>query len=73
MNKEKLYSVAVYLRLSQDDRTLKNGDKEERNCKTESNSICFQRELAYSFIRSNKDMKLFNTYIDDGYSGVDFD
>lgn len=73
MNKEKLYSVAVYLRLSRDDITLKNKDKEERNCKTESNSICFQRELAYSFIRNNKEMKLFDTYIDDGYSGVDFD
>lgn len=73
MNKEKLYLVAVYLRLSRDDTTVKNGNKEERNCKTESNSICFQRELAYSFIRNNKDMKLFDTYIDDGYSGVDFD
>ncbi len=73
MNKEKLYFVAVYLRLSRDDIILKNGDKEEKNCKTESNSICFQRELVYSFIRNNKDMKLFDTYIDDGYSGVDFD
>lgn len=73
MNKEKLYIAAVYLRLSRDDIILKNGDKEERNYKTESNSICFQRELAYSFIRNNKDMKLFDTYIDDGYSGVDFD
>ncbi len=73
MNKEKLYSVAVYLRLSRDDIILKNGDKGEKNCKTESNSICFQRELAYSFIRNNKDMKLFDTYIDDGHSGVDFD
>ncbi len=73
MNTEKLYSVAVYLRLSRDEMTLKNKDKQERNNRTESNSICFQRELAYSFIRNNKDMKLFDTYIDDGHSGVDFD
>lgn len=73
MNTEKLYFAAVYLRLSRDDIILKNGNKEERNNKTESNSICFQRELAYSFIKNNKNMKLFDTYIDDGYSGVDFD
>lgn len=72
MNTKKLYSVAVYLRLSRDDITLKNADKKEENSKIESNSISFQKELIYSFITKNKDMKLFDTYIDDGYSGVDF-
>ncbi len=72
MNTKKLYSVAVYLRLSRDDITLKNADRKEENSKIESNSIGFQKELIYSFITKNKDMKLFDTYIDDGYSGVDF-
>ncbi len=72
MNTKKLYSVAVYLRLSRDDITLKNADRKEENSKIESNSIDFQKELIYSFITKNKDMKLFDTYIDDGYSGVDF-
>lgn len=59
-------SVAMYLRLSRDDGDFGNG-------KTESNSIRSQRELILSFIRSHADMKLYDIYIDDGYSGANFD
>lgn len=73
MKAEKLYSVAVYLRLSREDKIFGYEEQTKQYSKMESNSICFQRELAYAFIRKNKDMRLFDTYIDDGYSGVDFD
>lgn len=56
----------MYLRLSRDDGDFGNG-------KTESDSIRSQRELILSFIHSHADMKLCDIYIDDGYSGANFD
>ena len=58
---EGLYNAAIYIRLSVEDR-----DKEE------SNSIANQRMLLNDFLNSNPDIKLYDYYIDDGFSGTDF-
>lgn len=54
------YSVALYMRLSKDD-----GDKEE------SESITNQRKILKAFAKENK-YKIYDEYIDDGYSGTNF-
>ena len=58
----KKWNVGVYLRLSSDD-----GDK------SESNSIGNQRSLIKRFISNDKELKIIDYYIDDGYSGTTFD
>ena len=59
---EKVWNVAAYCRLSRDD-----GDK------AESNSIGSQRDIIREFLRDRTDMVIVKEYIDDGYSGVNFD
>ena len=59
MNK---WKVAAYLRLSIDD-----GEK------TESNSITNQKEMISSFAKKDKELVIKDYYIDDGYSGTDFE
>lgn len=68
MGAEKVYSVAVYLRLSHDDIFAGGNSK-----KMESNSISSQRDLIRSFIRKQDDMEIYDIYADDGYSGVNFE
>lgn len=58
---KKLYNAALYIRLSVED-----GDKEE------SNSITNQRLLLTEFLKENSDIELYDYYIDDGFSGTDF-
>ena len=70
MKAKELYNVGIYLRLSRDDMTENAGIAFGRQ---ESNSISSQRELVRSFVRSRKDMKIYDTYVDDGYSGINFD
>lgn len=65
--KEHIYFVAVYLRLSRDDEDI------DGSTKSESNSISSQRELIRSYVREHEDMELFDIYVDDGYSGANFD
>lgn len=55
------FKAALYLRLSRED-----GDKEE------SDSIGNQRKLLKSFLAAQEDMVLTDIYIDDGYTGTDF-
>ena len=57
------YKVAAYLRLS----------KEEFNNEKESNSIINQRQLIDDYLKEHKEYKLVYYYIDDGYSGTNFD
>ena len=64
---EHIYFAAAYLRLSKDDGDI------DGNIKSESNSISSQRELVRSYIKEHDDMQLFDIYVDDGYSGSDFD
>ena len=59
MNK---WNVGIYIRLSQED-----GDKEE------SNSVTNQRERINSYISEDKELNVYDYYIDDGWSGTNFD
>lgn len=54
-------NTALYIRLSRED-----GDKEE------SVSIANQRLLLEKFVNTNDDLCLFSTYIDDGWTGTNF-
>ena len=58
---EKVYRTAIYARLSKDD-----GDK------AESNSIVSQKSMCEEYIEKQSDLELVETFVDDGYSGVDF-
>ncbi len=54
--------TAVYLRVSQDD-----GDRKE------SDSITNQRKLILDYISHNEEFRFISEYVDDGYSGSNFD
>ncbi len=60
------YHAAIYLRLSRDDEDV-DGRKQE------SNSIRSQREMICSYIRKQENMEIYDSYVDDGYSGTNFD
>jgi DNA invertase Pin-like site-specific DNA recombinase len=62
INLSKRYKAALYIRLSNDD-----DDK-----KSESNSVINQRGLLTNFINNSKDIELYDYYIDDGFSGINF-
>ena len=62
--KKIFYNVAVYLRLSRDDKP---------DGSAESNSIHSQRDMIRSFIRKQDDMEIYDIYVDDGWSGANFD
>ncbi len=57
----KLWKPALYVRLSRED-----GDREE------SDSIVSQRELLTEFAETQTDMVAPKLYVDDGYTGTDF-
>ena len=59
---QKSILAADYLRLSRED-----GDK------LESDSIRNQRSLINDFVKQHKELQLVEEYIDDGYSGTNFD
>ena len=64
-NATKIWSVAIYIRLSQEDSD--NGEY-----KQESNSITNQKALLNEFIEEHNDLVVYDTYVDDGYTGTDF-
>lgn len=66
MKADNIYNAAIYLRLSKDDGDLGSG-------KSESNSISSQRDMIRSFIRKQEDIEIYDIYVDDGYSGANFD
>ncbi len=63
----KTYQAAIYLRLSRED-----GDVDE-GMKLVSNSISNQKALIMDFLKSHAEIKEYSVYVDDGYSGVNFD
>ncbi|MFR4350758.1 MAG: recombinase family protein [Roseburia sp.] len=67
MGERHIYHTAVYLRLSRDDTDIDGGKK------TESNSIGNQRQLLRTYLQSHEELQLFDIYMDDGYSGANFD
>ena len=56
-----LYKVAIYLRLSRDDENI--GD---------SGSIINQREFLTKYVKNQANWALIDIYIDDGYTGTNF-
>ena len=62
---EKVWSVALYIRLSQEDED--NGKE-----KQESNSVTSQKTLLNEFVKDQDDLIVYDTYIDDGFTGTDF-
>ena len=80
----KHFLAAMYLRLSRDDESTRGldagnaTDGEDKTgkagfLKAESNSIGNQRELIRAFIHEQQDIELFDSYVDDGFSGSNFD
>ena len=68
MPQNDIYSAAIYLRLSKEDCSSSISAT-----KTESNSITNQRELAMRFIKQHPDIHFVKEYVDDGFSGTNFD
>ncbi len=65
MKAKDFYNVAVYLRLSRDDASDSGS--------AESNSIRSQRDMIRSYLRGQDDMEIYDIYVDDGWSGANFD
>ncbi len=61
MKKQLLFNVAEYIRLSRED-----GDK------AESDSIGNQRKLIADYLKDKDDFVLYDTYVDDGFTGTNF-
>lgn len=59
----KLWRAALYIRLSRED----EGDK------AESCSVTSQREILKEYIKQHPDIELFDIYVDDGWSGTNFE
>lgn len=57
----KMWDAGLYLRLSRDDD------------KFESESISSQREILKHFVEQNSDIRVHDIYIDDGWSGTNFE
>ena len=72
MNQEP-FQAAMYLRLSRDDSDVGAAAGRDGGLKSESNSIGNQRELIRAFIRGQQDIELYDIYVDDGFSGSNFD
>ena len=62
---KKLWSVAEYIRLSQE-------DSDNGNEKQESNSVTSQKTILNEYIEERDDLIVYDTYIDDGFTGTDF-
>ena len=58
---------ASYVRLSKEDEDAGNGGKDE------SNSITNQKALIRDYLADHPDLELAGEFVDDGYSGVNFD
>ena len=67
MDNKNIYDTGLYLRLSKDDADV-DGSK-----KTESNSISSQRDILRAYVQSHEDLQIYDIYIDDGYSGANFE
>lgn len=74
--KKQRFLAAMYLRLSRDDHDVSDVTGKAFHggvMKSESNSIANQRELIRAFLNNQPDIELYDIYVDDGYSGSNFD
>ena len=58
----KIYNVGIYIRLSRED--------DEKTY--ESESITNQKSLLLQYVKENN-LRVYDIYVDDGYSGTNFD
>lgn len=58
------FNVGIYIRLSQEDK--------DKKYESDSESVINQRELLTNYVRNNN-FNLVGEYVDDGYSGTDFE
>lgn len=58
------FNVGIYIRLSQEDK--------DKKYESESESVINQKELLKNYVKSNN-FNLVKEYVDDGYSGTNFD
>lgn len=58
----RIWKAALYIRLSKDD-----------GKKTESESVTSQREILKEYLKLHPDIEVYDYYIDDGWSGTNFD
>ena len=58
-----VWKVALYVRLS----------REDEEDKTESNSVTNQKTLLLEYLKNKDEFVIYDIYVDDGYSGTDFD
>lgn len=63
-----LYYAAVYLRLSKEDSELSGHTN-----KKESNSITNQKLIIKEFLKTMPEVVIYDYYVDDGYSGTNFE
>ena len=63
-----MYYTAVYLRLSKEDSDMSLHDN-----KKESNSISNQKLIIKEFLKAMPEVEIYDYYIDDGYSGSNFE
>ena len=63
--KKNIWFVAEYIRLSQEDNNTRFNNNE-------SNSIVGQKTLLKEFIENHDDLTVYDTYVDDGYTGTNF-
>lgn len=66
-SKCKVYRTAMYLRLSKGDEDI------DGSVKSESNSISNQRQIIKNYLSKHPELVLADIYIDDGYTGTNFD
>ncbi len=58
------FNVGIYIRLSQEDK--------DKKYESDSESVINQRQILKDYVKNNN-FNLVNEYVDDGYSGTDFD
>ncbi len=58
------FNAGIYIRLSQED--------QDKKYESDSESVVNQRELLKDFVRNNG-FNLIDEYVDDGYTGTNFD
>ena len=64
---KKIYHAAIYVRLSKEDGAVASHEK------AESNSIANQKSLIREFLKSKNDIVIEQEYVDDGFSGSNFE
>ena len=71
---KKIWKAGFYIRLSREDVENDKSIYNMRTCnKTESESITTQRAILTDFVNQYNDIELIDEYVDDGFTGTNFD